>query len=406
MATNRSWIWVDTLLAVVRFIYYLTGVAYFIQHPEEMGMSYGLFFLWFTICILAPHLFWRPGYINDVIYAITELTLVGLFHIYFIFYVGTAVGVSLLFMPALILGYLGRKNTHIFSFIVLSFLTISIYNIEPRFMSIATYFFALAVLFAFGYIFNNMLNTQRKMKLLLEENLQKTALIEAQNKALEQYTRKVEELTLEAERNRMAGELHDTIGHTFTSVIVGMDAVSYLIDLAPEKAKERLAVLREVTTGGLNQLREQIHNIAIDDEQLSLSSKLEKIALEFSDYTNTEVTIQTFGHEQELSKSVSLILNRCLQESLTNAKRHGEASKIDIQLVFKDGELKLTIQDNGKGSSNLKQGFGLQTMKDRLSQVNGSLIIQSEENLGTTVICMIPLKGVGEIEKNKTVARG
>ncbi|MCM3765793.1 histidine kinase [Neobacillus niacini] len=246
MPTNRSWIWVDTILAIVRFIYYLTGVIYFAQHPEEMGIPSGLFFLWFAFCVLAPHLFWRPRYINDVVYAITELTLVGLFHIYFIFYVETTVGISLLFMPALILGYLGRKNTLVLSSIVLLFLTLSIYTIEPRFMSIATYYFVLVVVFSFGFIFNRMLNTQRKMKLLLEENLQKTALIGAQNKALEQYARKVEELTLEAERNRMAGELHNTIGHTFTSVILGMDAVSYLIDLAPEKAKERLSVLREV----------------------------------------------------------------------------------------------------------------------------------------------------------------
>jgi signal transduction histidine kinase len=399
MATNRSWIWVDTLLAIVRVIYYLTGVAYFAQHPEQMGMSYGLFFLWFALCVLVPHLFWRPGYINDILYAITELTLVGLFHLYFIFYPGATIGISLLFMPALIIGYLGRKNTIFFSSVVLTVLTVCIYYIEPRFMSIATYYFVLAVLFAFGFIFNRMLNTQRKMKLLLEENQQKTTLIEAQNKTLEQYARKVEELTLEAERNRMAGELHDTIGHTFTSVIVGMDAVSYLIDPAPEQAKERLAVLREFTTEGLNKLREQIHNIAIDDDQLSLSSKLEKIALEFSDYTNTEVVFQTIGSELDVSKSASLILNRCLQESLTNAKRHGDATKIDIQLIFGE-EVKLVIQDNGSGSSNLTHGFGLQTMKDRLSQMNGSLTVQSEENRGTTVICMIPLKGVGEIEKN------
>ncbi|WP_161946651.1 sensor histidine kinase [Ureibacillus xyleni] len=400
MNTSRSWIWIDYILATIRFIYYGCGIFYFLNNPDLIGSNNYFFYLWFALCIIIPHLFWRPRYINDVLFSITEFMLVGSFHLYFLFYLQEPIGISFLFMPALIIGFIGRRRTLIFGPITLLLLSCFNYYQEPDFYKIINYTLIVFMLFTFGYIFNHFLTTQSKMRLLLEENQSKTALIQSQNKVLEQYSKKVEELTLAAERNRIAGELHDTIGHTFTSVIVGMDAVMYLIDISPNDAKERLTILREVTKNGLTQVRQQIHNMA-EDDQLSISNKLEKLAREFSEYTNTEVTIELLGTQYSVTRAIEMTLNRCLQEALTNAKRHGEATNIAINLTFHPESVMLEIKDNGKGFEELKIGFGLQTMKERLSQLGGDLIIQSEKNVGTTITCMIPSKGVYN-EQNKT----
>lgn len=403
MEKSRQWMWVDTLLAIIRIFYYGVGILYFINNPSEIGMSKAFFFLWFGLCIVIPHLFWRPGFINDVLFSITEFLLVGSFHLYFIFYLHQPIGISLLFMPSLIIGFIARKQTIIFSPIILFLLVTTNYYIEPNLVNGLNNYLVIGILFTFGYLFSHLLNAQMKAKALLEANREQTKLIQAQNKTLEQYAKKVEELSVSAERNRIAGELHDTIGHTFTSVIVGMDAVMYLIDPAPEKAKERLSVLRDVTKNGLQQLREHIHDMAMDDENLSLSDRLEKLAKEFSEYTSTEVSVEVSGDEIEVTKSISSTLIRCLQESLTNAKRHGEATKIIVKLDFHIDSIQLTIVDNGIGSGDFQFGYGLRTMQDRLSIINGELQVQSKQGAGTTITCLIPTKGVYD-EQNKNTA--
>ncbi|RSK25788.1 sensor histidine kinase [Bacillus sp. HMF5848] len=406
MNSIRKWMWIDYVLTFVRLFFYGTGIVYFSSNPSEMGMDEAFFFLWFFLCVFAPHLFWNPRYIHDVLFAITEFLLVGSFYIYFTFFLKTSSGFTLLMMPALVIGFIARKHTLIFSPIILLILTACVVYLDIAFVDVLNNLFVLIMLFTFGYMFNRLLHTQSTMKKLLEENEEQTTIIHTQNRALEQYANKVEELTLESERNRIAGELHDTVGHTFTSVIVGIDAAIYLIDYSPETAKERLEKLRNATKTSLQEVRAQIHNMAREDEQLSLSSKLENLAKEFSEYTNTEVSVQTTGREYTVTRSIGIILNRCLQEALTNAKRHGEATKVTVLLYFNMTEIRLIVHDNGKGNEELQFGFGLQMMKDRLSLVNGELTVKSDEATGTLLTCIIPIKEEGQYESNKAIVSG
>ena len=89
---------------------------------------------------------------------------------------------------------------------------------------------------------------------------------------------------------------------------------------------------------------------------------------------------------------MNFCLYRCLQESLTNAVRHGKASNISVQLHFDDQQLRLQIEDNGIGMKEIQFGFGLSGMKERLEQVQGTLSVQSNVEQGTLIICNIPLQ--------------
>jgi signal transduction histidine kinase len=85
------------------------------------------------------------------------------------------------------------------------------------------------------------------------------------------------------------------------------------------------------------------------------------------------------------------MLTRCLQESLTNAKRHGLANQIMIHIHFLCENIVLKIKDNGIGSKKIKPGFGLISMNDRLTSIGGSFQIVSTLKNGTEITCMIPL---------------
>ena len=89
---------------------------------------------------------------------------------------------------------------------------------------------------------------------------------------------------------------------------------------------------------------------------------------------------------------MNFCLYRCLQESLTNAVRHGKASNISVQLHFDDQQLRLQIEDNGIGMKEIQFGFGLSGMKERLEQVQGTLSVQSNVEQGTLIVCNIPLQ--------------
>lgn len=242
----------------------------------------------------------------------------------------------------------------------------------------------LGILFGIGYCFQKMVYSYIKMNGMYK-------VIQEQNQTLEVYAKQIEKLTLSEERNRLSRELHDTVGHTFTTTITGMDAVYYLIDLAPDEAKKSLRELLHVTRNGLNEVRKHIHEIADDHEQHSLLEHLSQIAGQFAAHSGTDIKIDTMGTAYPVSDRVRMTLVRCLQESLTNAKRHGNATAVRIALAYEPHQLGLAISDNGRGDANLTKGFGLTAMTDRLSGVNGSLAITSSPDGGTTVRCAIPM---------------
>jgi signal transduction histidine kinase len=219
-------------------------------------------------------------------------------------------------------------------------------------------------------------------------------IIQEQNQTLELYSKQIEKLTLAEERNRLSRDLHDTVGHTFTTTIMGMDAVLYLIDLSPEEAKKSLRELLHVTRNGLDEVRRHIHQIAPEKDELPLSASLSQIGHEFALHTGTSVELAVSGAEYPVSEQVRWTFIRCLQESLTNAKKHGSASRVQVDLLFGEDAVKLRIANNGRVADKLVKGFGLQAMTDRLANLHGTLEVESDERRGMAVVCTVPVMGI------------
>jgi signal transduction histidine kinase len=395
MIQRRPWHGVEWSLFIVLTGSMLLSLFYALLHMNENEHA-STFLTIFAILLSygVPFLFWRPNYINTTCYPISVL-LTGIpLQIYLSWMQEDAY--LTINCPLMVIGFLtDRKNAWWTAPIFMLAMPAAYFFILHRGMGVGELFSIIlnAVLFfAIGLSLQRVVTSNEKTEKLLAENQGQYLLIHEQNNALEQYANQIEQLTLLEERNRMARELHDTVGHTFTSVIMGMDAVSYLIETAPDKAKEKLDVLRSVTRNGLEEVRRSIHQMVPGEGDMLLSQQLTRLANEFALHTGTQIRFTTVGEEYEIPKQTKLSLIRCLQESLTNAKRHGRAASVEIVLNYVEDQVGIRIEDDGVGTEQLKVGFGINAMQERISALQGTLQVSSALGQGTVVQCSIPAK--------------
>ncbi|MBS4214604.1 sensor histidine kinase [Neobacillus rhizophilus] len=393
--TDHDWIWVDWFIFFLRLCWYLSGILYFYLHMEDLGgKSFFLFVGILTVSYIVPHIFWRPGYKDPVFYPIAELIVAGGASIYFNIVSQLDLGASMVLMPILMIGFLATKQTAKWTY-PLFFLGLPI----PRLWTMDTvdYFLQyidIFIFFGFGACFNYVIQSRQKTKRIIEENHKQYQLIQEQYRVLQQYAEQIEKVTLLQERNRLAQELHDTIGHHFTSVTVGLDAISYLLETDVDKAKQKIEMLANVSRKGLEDIRKNIHQIAPAENDEPLSFLLHQIADNFKKNTDTDVQFHMKGKEFSISKNIKLVFIRCLQEALTNAKRHGGASEIIIDYIFSNSEIVLIIENNGTPIDALHPGFGITAMKERIGELQGNLEISSGEHCGVKLTITVPIKGV------------
>jgi signal transduction histidine kinase len=377
---KQRWIWVDWLIFSLRCGWYGTGVTFYFVNSERLGdMSFTWFFLFVTLGFFVPLLFWRPNYVQPTYYVLAELILTAGFSIYINNVVGISLSTSILLMPILMVGYLMNRQTAPWAiplFVIL--LPANRYWTIDSMFSFVIQYIDVLLFFGIGVGFNLITKSQKRYKHLLSENIKQYEVIQEQNQALAQYAQEVEKLALLEERNRMARDLHDSIGHHFTSITVGLDAISYMVESQPKMAVEKITSLAELARSGLAEVRRTIHEIAPTDDQLPLTDQLKTLVTSFGTHTNTETSFEIRGVEPPIPPHQKLTLVRCLQECMTNAKRHGDAKYIRVKIEYKKDSIVLTVFNNGKRMDMDKFGFGLQSMKRRLEELNGNFQVQND----------------------------
>ncbi|UJF34237.1 sensor histidine kinase [Paenibacillus hexagrammi] len=393
MIQRRPWHGVEWTLFILLSGNTMLGLVYVLLHMNEFKhISVPLTIVFLLLSYGLPLLFWRPGYVSCQLYPLAVLITNAPLQIYLSWREQDIY--SIINCPLMAVGFLtDRKNAWWIAPIYILAMPVTYYFLVDSEQIVGEVFSQVlyAVLFyTIGISLQRVVSSNEKTETLLAENQRQYQLIHEQNNVLEQYANQIEQLTLVEERNRMARELHDTVGHTFTSVIMGMDAVSYLIEAAPDKAKEKLDVLRDVTRSGLEEVRRSIHQMMPHGDDMLLSYQLNRLANEFAVHTGTQIRFNTEGQEYELPKQAKLSLIRCLQESLTNAKRHGRAAAVEVRLAYTDDQVTLLIEDDGVGTDRLNAGFGIGAMQERISALQGTLQIRSALGQGTVVSCSIP----------------
>ncbi len=237
--------------------------------------------------------------------------------------------------------------------------------------------------FAFGivgYIVNTMAATQR---------LQTTKLIQT-NFRLNQYLNTLEQLTANRERNRLAGELHDTLAHTLSGLSINLEAIKTVIPPANTETQEMLDHSLNITRSGLDETRRVLKALRAGPlEDVGLRKGLENLIQDASMRGSIPIDFKCPEQIPILPLEVEQSIYRITQEGLENILRHANAALAEVELVVSAEELDLTIHDSGSGFSldqiQSDDRFGLQGLKERAAAVGGKLVVQSQPGLGTTI---------------------
>ena len=176
------------------------------------------------------------------------------------------------------------------------------------------------------------------------------------------------------ERNRLAREIHDTLGHTLTGIIMGADAGLALMDVAPEESRKRIQIVAQSARDGLTDVRRSIKALRPDAlERSSLAEALEGMIENFRLTTSAQIAYDQEAGKLNLESDEEDALYRVVQEGLTNAVRHGRADRISVRVTRTGDLVTVSIRDNGTGCTKLEEGFGLRHMRERLNMLGGTL---------------------------------
>ena len=212
---------------------------------------------------------------------------------------------------------------------------------------------------------------------------------------LRQYSLQIEELAAVQERNRIAREIHDSLGHHLTVFNLHLSAALRLLPTDPEEAIALLEEVKQLGATALQEVRQSVGQLRTDPLQgNSLETALQTLASEVHKSTGVlpDLKVQL---QRTLPRDVQVALYRIVQESLTNICKYAQASAIQICLTA-DAELQLTIADNGEGFdlSQNTTGFGLQGMKERVTALGGTLTIRTAPGQGCEIIVCCPLPAI------------
>ena len=194
------------------------------------------------------------------------------------------------------------------------------------------------------------------------------------NTKLRDYAVELEHMTEIRERNRFAREIHDTLGHTLTGIIMGADAALALFQIAPEESQKRVEIIAQSAREGLTDVRRSIKALRPDAlEQHTLSEALAELVDKFRMSTGVDIQYEQLAGTLDLAIDEADFLYRVVQEGMTNAVRHGHAEKIEITIARQGDILTAHIQDDGDGVDQVEEGFGLRHMRERLELLAGTL---------------------------------
>ncbi|CAH1202730.1 Sensor histidine kinase LnrJ [Paenibacillus plantiphilus] len=207
---------------------------------------------------------------------------------------------------------------------------------------------------------------------------------------LRQYAKQVEGLAAAKERSRIAREIHDSIGHMLTSLLVQLQVTRKLHPIDQNKSYDSLLKCEDLARGALQEVRMSVRAMRDDDWKAAFLESIRTLINDFSAITGMNITFHSSGDMTAVSQQVQLSIYRIVQEFLTNAHKHGKASLTAIQLNCNSSEIELNMLDNGEGTALVKEGYGLRSMSDRVEEHGGTFQISSDVGRGFEVSITVP----------------
>ncbi len=206
------------------------------------------------------------------------------------------------------------------------------------------------------------------------------------------------------ERGRLAREIHDTLAQGFISIVTHLEAAEGSLPPGSGQARHHLEQARRTARENLVEARNLVAALRPEIlEGSSLSGALERLAKRWSGETGVPATVSITGEERLLAQDSQVALLRAAQEALSNTRRHARAVRVEITLSYMEDLVALDVQDDGEGfdprgvAVGADGGFGLRAMRERVEALGGSLLVESEQGAGCTLVVELPLVAEAEV---------
>jgi len=256
--------------------------------------------------------------------------------------------------------------------------------------------FSIALLVGLVLIFLQLLVSA----LLTERKSQQK--LAAANDQLRRYALRVEDLATLQERNRIAREIHDSLGHSLTAFNLHLEAALRLLQSDPAEARELLVEAKQLGSTALDSVRQSVATLRSAPLQgRSLEAAIATLVEDFHRSTNLLPSCEC-AIADPLANDVKTAAYRIVQEALTNICKYANATEVTIHIQTTP-DLHLTIQDNGNGFD-LKQnttGFGIQGMRERAIALDGTFAIVTAPTKGCRIIATFPCTDMGGISRRE-----
>ena len=280
--------------------------------------------------------------------------------------------------------------------ILLSFLVLASHSLLAWGRSgVANIFFnagGYVFVIGFGYVVRQAELARRQSQSLLLE--------------LQAAQQQLQELAVTEERNRLAREMHDSLGHRLTVAVVQLEGAQRLIPTDPDRAASMIGTMREQLKEALADLRRTV--AALRSDELPLQTAVTELAKSFQESTGMQVHLQLPADLPALPNTYRLAMYRAAQEALTNAQRHAAASQVRLEILVEEGCILLTASDDGKGTGGPagdgspagvwadsgQGGFGLRGLRERAEQLGGDVQFEAVPERGAQLKFRLPLPGL------------
>jgi signal transduction histidine kinase len=224
--------------------------------------------------------------------------------------------------------------------------------------------------------------------------------LERSHAQLTAYSAQVAELSAAAERNKLARDIHDSLGHHLTAISIQLEKASAFRDRDAGAAQQALADARSSARHALDDVRLSVRTLRGEAARFSLPAKLTELVRQAGGQ-QPQITLSITGEESGISDAALTVLYRAAQEALTNARRHAQAGHVSVSVEFGRSGARIVVADDGRGFRPQpagppgSSGYGLTGMRERAALVGGTMEVESRPGGGTHVTVTVPALPAG-----------
>jgi signal transduction histidine kinase len=236
---------------------------------------------------------------------------------------------------------------------------------------------------------------------ITSENRQKRRMIEELQATRDELAQAERQAGILQERQRLAGEIHDTLAQGFTSIILHLEAAEPQLETDPSQAHQHLIQARQTARENLEEARRVLWALRPEVlEHEPISQAIQRITQRWSEEHHIPADFTITGEAFPLPSEFEITLLRATQEALANVRKHAGAKKVNITISFMEDEVILDVHDDGRGfdmkhlgieNDQEDKGFGLRNMQARVEQLGGAFTIESAPGEGATLVVDLPL---------------